>query len=429
MIYLPGMKRFFLLSFFTAGYFLQAQSIGNSPYASFGIGDVKYDNTADINAMGGISTAYINDFNYKFNFDNPAANANLDLASFNIEGTNENNFYKSNFSNLKATKHSTFLSNLSLAFPITSKVKFGIGYQPYSSKSYNISGTQTLSDGTVQGNRFIGSGSISTLQGAISYNLVPSFAIGLRTNLYFGTLEDLEEVSFSNTELINGFRTTNRVSSFNYTVGTTYQHKSESDRKLTVGATYTFGSSGNIKSNFSNSTYYYSGTERANESIITSSESKNKNLIPTEASFGIGYGHEGRWFASTQADYKKGENVSFQGQSFKFDDSYRIAAGGWYLPNYNNYRSYFSRVIYRFGGYYEKGSLNLNNTNINKFAVTGGMTLPFSNANINRLNGLDVGVEVGKRGTLENNLINQTFVNVRIGLTFADKWFQKRQYD
>ena len=40
-----------------------------------------------------------------------------------------------------------------------------------------------------------------------------------------------------------------------------------------------------------------------------------------------------------------------------------------------------------------------------------------------------LGFEVGKRGTLENNLINQTFVNVRVGLSFADKWFQKRQYD
>ena len=51
------MKRIFVLSFLTAGVFSFAQSIGNSPYAAFGIGDVKYDNTVDISAMGGISTA------------------------------------------------------------------------------------------------------------------------------------------------------------------------------------------------------------------------------------------------------------------------------------------------------------------------------------------------------------------------------------
>jgi hypothetical protein len=82
------MKRFFVLSFLTAGYFLQAQSIGNSPYASFGIGDVKYDNTVDINAMGGISTAYISDFTNSYNFTNPAANLNLELTSIKVEATN-----------------------------------------------------------------------------------------------------------------------------------------------------------------------------------------------------------------------------------------------------------------------------------------------------------------------------------------------------
>jgi len=92
-------------------------------------------------------------------------------------------------------------------------------------------------------------------------------------------------------------------------------------------------------------------------------------------------------------------------------------------------------VIYRFGAYYEKGNLNLaplnstTSTNVNQFAITAGMTLPFANANINRMSGIDLGLELGKRGTKENNMINQNFINVKIGLNFADKWFMKRQYD
>lgn len=423
------MRRVFLLSFVAAGYFLNAQTIGNSPYAAYGIGDVKYDNTTDINAMGGISTAYINDFNNKFNFSNPAANGNLDLTSFSVEASNENNFYNSNYNGVKTTKHSTYLSNLSLAFPINNKLKMGIGFQPYSSKAYSISGSQALSDGSTLYNRFVGSGSLSTLQTALSYNITPAFALGVRANMYFGTLTDLEEVSTDQAELINGYSTRNRITSFNYTLGTTYQKRFENDDKFTLGATYTFGTTGNMKTIYTNSTYFYSSNEKTDESIISQSTSQAKNLIPMEASLGVGYGHEGRWFASTQADYKKGTTISYLGQPLEYKDAYRFAAGGWYLPNYNNFRSYFSRVTYRFGAYYEKGNLYLNNHNINQFAVTGGLSLPFANANINRLNGIDLGVEVGKRGTLQSNLINQTFVNVRVGLSFADKWFQKRQYD
>ena len=109
------MKRFFVLPLIAAGFLMNAQTIGNSPYAAFGIGDVKYDNTTEISAMGGISTAYIWDFNNNFNFNNPAANKNLELTTVKIEGTHESNFFKSNFDNLSVTKQSTYLSNISIA--------------------------------------------------------------------------------------------------------------------------------------------------------------------------------------------------------------------------------------------------------------------------------------------------------------------------
>ena len=56
------MKKVIVLTSCLVAYSLNAQSIGNSPYAAYGIGDVKYDNSVDISFMGGISAAYINDF-------------------------------------------------------------------------------------------------------------------------------------------------------------------------------------------------------------------------------------------------------------------------------------------------------------------------------------------------------------------------------
>lgn len=430
------MKRLVLLSLVALGYMAQAQSIGTSPYAAFGVGDVKYDNSLDINSMGGISTAYINDFTNKFNFRNPANNGNLDLFSFNIEATNENDFYKSNYQNIDSKNKSTYLSNISIALPISKKVKFGMGYQPYSSKTYNIVSSQLLSDGeTAQATRFTGSGQVSTVQGALSYKINKELSIGYRTNFYFGNLYDLEEVTFSNADLVSGYRTKNKVLGFGHTLGASYQKTFSDNKKLTLGATHSFGISKNSESFYTSSTYYYVGDTKLNETEISKVELTGQRLIPTESSFGVGYGADGKWFASTQFDYKKGGAILHQGKDFQLNNSYRIAAGGWYLPNYNNFRNYFSRVTYRFGAYYEKGSLNLKPagasgySNVNQFAVTMGAMLPFANANINRMNGLDVGVEIGKRGSMQNNLINETFVNLRIGLTFADKWFTKRQYN
>src|SRR5690606_9040590 len=147
------MRKIFILSFITAGFFLHAQNIGNSPYAAYGIGDVKYDNTVENSAMAGISTAYITDFTSNFNFKNPAANENLQLTSIKIEATNENNYFSSNYNNYKDNKHSTYLSNISIAFPLYSKVKFGLEYQPYSATSYDVLVSEILAVCIVQADR------------------------------------------------------------------------------------------------------------------------------------------------------------------------------------------------------------------------------------------------------------------------------------
>ena len=424
------MKRFFVLPLLAVGYLLNAQTIGNSPYAAFGIGDIKYDNTADVNAMGGISTAYIWDFNNNFNFSNPAANKNLELATVKVEGTNENNFYKSNFDNTSVTKHSSYLSNISIAFPLSPKVKFGLGYQPFSSKNYSVLTNEKLSDGTtIKGNLYSGKGTISTVQAAVSYQLTPEFALGLRTNFYFGNLYDISEISYTTAELINGYETKNKTKSFNFTLGTAYQKKLEQNKKLTLGATVTLGNTGTLETQYINSTYFYTpGLVKNNVSIIESKYSQNTDLIPLGFSVGAGYGKDAKWFVGTQVDYSK-QKIDFLTPPFTNQNSYKISAGGWYLPNYNNFRNYFSRVTYRYGAYYQKGNLSYNGTSVNEYALTGGISFPFENKSASRMSGIDLGLELGKRGTLDNNMIRQNFVNLKIGLNFAQKWFEKRLYD
>ncbi|MFC3161178.1 hypothetical protein SAMN05443633_101251 [Chryseobacterium arachidis] len=432
------MKKIFVLSFISVGYFLNAQSLSNSPYATYGIGDVKYDNTIETASMGGISTAFISDFTSSFNFANPANNANFELTSIRLEATNENNYFKTDYNNTKSTKHSTYLSNIALAFPLSPKLKMGLSYQPYSSKSYEIIHTDELKDENgqvyaIRGNRFKGSGTLNTAQIALGYKVSEKFALGVRANYYFGNLYDLNELTQSNAELINGYETKNSIRNFNFTLGGSYQNLNTStDKKLTIGATATFGNTSNMTTDYVNSTYFYSdasATVKSNESIIDKKSMNSNNLLPLQASVGVGYGEENRWFLSLQGDYKKGENIAYFGQSLDLKDSYRISAGGWYLPNYNNFRSYFSRVVYRYGAFYEKGSLHLAGQNINKFGLSAGVLLPFKTSSITRMSGLELGIEVGKRGTLKNNLINQNYINLRVGFNFADKWFRKTLYN
>lgn len=427
------MKKIFAVSFISVGYFLNAQSLSNSPYATYGIGDVKYDNTIETASMGGISTAFISDFTSSFNFANPANNSNFELTSIRLEATNENNYFKTNYNDTKSTKHSTYLSNIALAFPLSPKVKMGISYQPYSSKSYDILNNTTGENGLVYANRFKGSGTLNTAQAAVSYKIDQNFAVGLRANLYFGNLYDLNELRIQNSEYINGYETKNSIKNFNFTLGGSYQAlNTRTDKKLTIGATATFGNTSNMTTDYTNSTYRYSDAAesvKTLQTVIDQQSTSSKNLLPLQASLGVGYGSENQWFVSGQLDYKKGEDISYFGKTFDFQDTYRISAGGWYLPNYNNFRNYFSRVIYRYGAFYERGNLKLDGNSINKFGISAGVLLPFKTSSITRMSGLELGLELGKRGTLNNNLINQNYINFRVGFNFADRWFRKTLYN
>jgi len=404
----------------------KAQSIGSSPYAIFGIGDVKYNNDINVSSMGGISTAHVSDFVNVFNFSNPAANFNLELASIRGQISNENVKYKSDL--YSGTKHSNYMSGISLAIPISSKIKLGFGFQPYSSKTYQITDTNNLASGSEDIKSFRGEGSINTLEGAVSYKLLQGLGIGIRTNYFFGKISDLEEISQANT-FVNGYLKNSRASGFNFTLGGIYQYSTDLDHKITIGGTYQFGNSIKLKTTYVNSTYLYAGNiNKINETIIEEKKSQSGNIIPQSFSTGLGYGKDGRWFVSTQFDKKMSTNIDIMGESFGYKDSYKLSAGGWFVPNPNDFRNYFSRVIYRYGFFYEKTGLNIEGRDINSRGFSLGVNLPIKPA-FNSLSSLDFSLEIGRRGTVKNNLVQEGFVNLKIGFNFADRWFMKVLYN
>ncbi|MDO4763914.1 MAG: hypothetical protein Q4A00_05980 [Flavobacteriaceae bacterium] len=406
--------------FIVATSFVQAQNIGNSPYASQGIGDLKYDNSVETRSMGGISTAYVWDFNNQFNFQNPAANGNLELSSIKIQGTNENLFLESK--NAKYTEHSTYVSGLSIAFPFSKRVKFGVSYQPYSSKDYQI--TEEISLNNTKGlKKIYGEGGINLVQAGLGVSLSNSLSIGITSNLYFGKLYNVEEVSYQNNPLISEYEKILNINNFNFTAGAIYQKRMKNNKKFTLGATYTFGNTSDFKETHTNSTYSLSNQGKDYQSVIPENKIV-KNTLPQELSVGMGFGHDAKWFLGTQFNYKIDKNTIQ-----KQDNAYKIAVGGWFLPNYNNFRNYFSRVTYRYGAFYEKNNLKIKNTNIDKYGISFGGSFPFQKSNIHRLSSIDLGVELGQRGTLENNFIKENFINLTVGINFANKWFEKQYFD
>ncbi|MDD4529630.1 MAG: hypothetical protein PHX48_07095, partial [Bacteroidales bacterium] len=100
----------------------------------------------------------------------------------------------------------------------------------------------------------------------------------------------------------------------------------------------------------------------------------------------------------------------------------KISVGGEWKPD--AYGSFFKKSSYRFGFFYDDGMLELNNTRINQYGISCGFGFPIKKSNTM----INLSLEYIKRGTTQNNLIQEDYF--RLGLSFSakDLWFFKRKY-
>jgi len=122
-------------------------------------------------------------------------------------------------------------------------------------------------------------------------------------------------------------------------------------------------------------------------------------------------------------------NLTINGVNQGFQNSKTIAVGGQYTPNNNALRDYFARMDYRLGFIYDQTYIKLNNTNVNRTAVTFGLGLPLApTQTLSSFYKINLSAEIGKRGTLDNGLVKENYVNIHLGFVLNDKWFQKYQF-
>ena len=150
--------------------------------------------------------------------------------------------------------------------------------------------------------------------------------------------------------------------------------------------------------------------------------------MPTKTAFGLGIGKPRQWFLGAEYTFLKTSefsNAIFSFDNATFVDASTISVGGFFIPQYNSFSKYWKRMVYRAGIRYENTGLKINNEAINEFGISFGVGLPvgrlFSNVNL--------GFEVGKRGTVNQNLVQENFVNFQLSLSLNDRWFVKRKYN
>jgi hypothetical protein len=412
-------KNFLISCVCLLSFSVYAQNGTVSPYSYFGIGDSRSNGTVENQMMGGLQM--FGD-SIHINLRNPAAYSKLKLTTYTA-GISNTTLRLKDFEEQQNTSV-TNLDYLAIGFPIANKVGIGFGLMPYSSVGYNLT---SISGETT--NVFSGEGGLNRVYLSIGFEPIKNLSLGATINYNFGSLrysriQSVEDVHFGTIDnresKVNGF-------DFNYAA----------DYKKQIGEKYTFYAHAgvntqiNLVSENSERIGSFSTTNGQDIEVLDvnleAQNLRNTELkIPTRSTLGLGFGEERKWFLGAEYSFQQlssFENAFLRIENIQYDDASSLAFGGHFIPNYTSFTSYFSRITYRAGLRYNQTGMIVNNKEINNFGITFGFGLPLGN----NFSNLNLGFELGRRGTTDAGLIEESYFKVNVGLSLNDKWFIKRK--
>lgn len=407
----------FFLSVLTATAFAQNTTL--SPYSYFGTGQPIASRTAENNSMGGITT-YADSTH--FSLDNPATLGKLEFVQYRVGAGYKIAQQQSQQSS--ATTSISSINYLALSVP-TKHFAFSFGLRPKSSVGYRITSTETVND-LEQERAYTGTGGVNSTFFGVGITPVEGLSLGFSANYNFGYTEKTITQGITGIQYDTRKFTRSELSGIHYTLGMHYQKSIFSDYQLQLSAVYT--PSANLESTNSRilSTISPTGIIESVQEIDLKTLAKTTNRLPAETTLGVGFGKPQLWyFGATYLTSSQGVTHPLETNAdVVYESTSRFSVGGFYIPKYDSFTNYLSRMVYRVGVRWEHTGLALKNQAIKDFGITFGLGLP-----LGVLSKVNIGVDMGGLGTTDAGLIKEKYTNIMLGFSLSDVWFIKRKYD
>lgn len=403
-----------------------------SPYSYFGVGDSRALGTIENQMMGGIGM-YADSIH--INLKNPAALSKLGVQfgeDFGLTtyaaGISHKMLRLKSFSEQQSATQ-TNLEYLALAFTLKKGWGMGFGVTPYSSVGYSlVSEIDNEIDPAVI-NQYDGSGGLNRVYLSMGYAITNDISIGVTGNFNFGTLEyrriqSVEDVQFGTLDERNS-----RVNGLDFNYALNYMPTFKDKYQLV--ASLRVNTQANLTSENTQEVGSFSLVNGQNIEVLdvnleAQGLRRTDLKIPTTTTIGLGYGESRKWFLGAEYSFQGLSSFSndFLGvENLEYKNASSLALGGFFIPSYSSFDGYFKRVTYRAGLRLDKTGMVVNNTDINNFGITFGLGLPLGRSFSN----LNVGFELGRRGTTSADLLEESYFKINIGMSFNDQWFRKRK--
>ena len=422
-------KKVIFLSFIFAALLADsgyAQTRISSPYSRYGIGDLQNNKYLRNISMGGISYAFRSP--NSVNYTNPASYSALDTMSFVFETGVYSNLVQLNSNALSQKSNYTSLAYLVFGFPVVKWWGASIGLLPYSSVGYKISDEEILQG--IGRTRYIyeGSGGVNQFYIGNALKITKNFSVGFNAAYLFGYLNKTGTVSFPDSINFLSLRLRNSrsVSDFQFVYGLQYQKSLNNGVKIGMGLVYNAPT--NLSAKQDSLAYRFfsaGGYESVKDTLINSDDTKGEVILPQGLGGGITIGKTDRWLVGMDYQYQDWKNYSSFGEKDSLKNSWTASFGAEFTPKNSAVSGYWKKVHYRIGARYNQTYLQLRNNQLTELAGSFGFGLPLKRSKTV----INLGFELGQRGTMQDNLIQEKFGRVILSLSVYELWFIKRRFD
>lgn len=422
---------------------VEGQNAFNVPFSQFGIGESGQPyNMPTLFGMGGV--AYSRASRNTVNPFNPASYGAVEQESFVFDiGVNiQTSALRKGDGGLSDAAGS--VGYLAVAFPLASWWKTSAGLMPYSSVSYESVNTSSdpVSGSDVK-TVYSGGGGVSQLYWGNAFNIGKRLSVGFNLNYLFGGITRAVTYNFMGNDTSylmdkRGQKNT-QVSNLLVDLGLQYRQPLGDSYTLNMGLTVRLPREMEVEDQSMVYTFVSTLTqEYLIDTIFPARGESDTYRSPLEQplAFGLGLALERNELWQVAADFyyspwsglKYTENSSYSifGQSsIDYVPNWRVALGAEWLGD-RNASSYWRRMGFRAGVYYNKGRLALTspeNTSLDELGGGIGIALPMRKGR----SVLNLSMGYSSFGNID--ILRRDCFTVGISVGSCERWFVKRKYN
>jgi hypothetical protein len=413
------------LVIFPAMLFAQFNNSNTSPYSRYGLGDLQPYSFGRTAAMGGASLA--SRHGLQINTSNPASYTAIDSLNFLFEFGLSGHFssYKTEANTMKT--NDVNFNYFAMSFRINNWMATSLGLQPYSNVGYRVEANSNLDNVGDFRTLYYGSGTVSDAFLGLAVKPAKNISVGFNLNYMFGTLNRNSEVAFANAGFYNLQRySKTRIGDFGLDFGAQAVFPLKEDKQLVVAAvfeskpTYTAHGSDIVQKNLT----YAQAVDQ--DTLVFQDEKKGKIILPNALGLGLSLSKKDVYEINVDYYYQGWSDSKFLGNKSEFlTDLNKFAIGAEWIPEKYSIRNVLKRIAYRAGFKYEQTYHTFGGHQINDFGISFGLGIPLYRS----ASTLNIGAELGKRGTTDYNLVRENYAKINLSMNLHDLWFMQRQID